>query len=216
MGNITYKVTLRFPERFIGGPYTEALNDYIDFTKKSGINRAKSEAGRRKCVEEYLKSVNQTFAWFEQLEKDSVKQFHFDAAGNIYLSGEANVIPCIVNANAVCRPASKICEIGHERSAVKATDFVTNRTKEDGNWARTVVVTSGAGAKLSNQRAMRRNDYIENFTATGTLTVNDQFVKPETLKKLLVLAGETVGMGSSRKMGHGRFIVDSFVEVKRT
>lgn len=82
----------------------------------------------------------------------------------------------------------------------------TGKTKPDGMWERFVTVKSGTGQMLSNQRGLRVNQYLADVTATGTL----QLVNPEQEKKarqFIAWAGAEVGVGASRKLGWGRFVV---------
>jgi len=95
------------------------------------------------------------------------------------------------------------------RSRFTATDFVTDKKGPDGIWSRFVTVTSGTGSKLSNQRALRENHYIDQPIATGALTYDDQFIKTDVLINALKWGGEFVGIGASRKMGKGRFRIES-------
>ena len=81
-------------------------------------------------------------------------------------------------------------------------------------YERYATVTSGTGAKLSNQRALRKSDYICDFEATGSVSINPDYVNPETLHKAIVWGGENVGIGASRKMGWGRFEVREFVKME--
>ena len=63
------------------------------------------------------------------------------------------------------------------------------------------------GKALSNQRGLRTNSYIKNFAASGTIDFDPELVKPDSVKELLEYAGREIGIGSSRKMGYGRFEV---------
>ena len=64
---------------------------------------------------------------------------------------------------------------------------------------------AGTGQKLSNQRALRADPYIEDAGATGVIGVDETAVRPEVLWKALAWAGVHVGIGAARKMGKGRF-----------
>jgi hypothetical protein len=87
------------------------------------------------------------------------------------------------------------------------TPWKTGKLKADGVWERFVNVTGGTGQKLSNQRGFRRSFYIENFTATGEISFNPSFVKPDILRSLIEFGGANVGVGACRKMGWGRFVL---------
>lgn len=97
---------------------------------------------------------------------------------------------------------------------MRVSDFATAKTQADGTWERFAVVSAGTGQKLSNQRALRSNPYIEDFGAEGSITLAPEYVRPETLRAALAWAGQAVGLGASRKMGWGRFTVEEFERVE--
>ena len=74
-------------------------------------------------------------------------------------------------------------------------------------WEHFVVVTAGTGAKLSNQRGLRRSPYIQNFDGELTVEFNDTLVRPERVRQFIEFTGRDVGVGASRKMRWGRFEV---------
>jgi hypothetical protein len=95
------------------------------------------------------------------------------------------------------------------------------RVSEASLWERFAVVSAGTGAKLSNQRGLRRSLFIgaeppddceptHPVKVTSTIDINPEMVRPEVLHKALAFAGESVGIGASRKMGWGRFKVERF------
>jgi hypothetical protein len=55
-------------------------------------------------------------------------------------------------------------------------------------------------------RSRQCNEYVENFTATGTVSIPSD-VKVEDLRRLLEYAVGEIGVGASRKMGFGRGVV---------
>jgi hypothetical protein len=79
--------------------------------------------------------------------------------------------------------------------------------KADGVFERFVTVTSGTGAKLSNQRALRSNEYIANFQSDMALSFSEDIVAPERVRKFWEFVGRDIGVGASRKLGWGRFEV---------
>lgn len=109
------------------------------------------------------------------------------------------------------------------RTMLRVSAWTTDARPDDAHvWERYAVVTAGTGAKLSNQRALRRNLFVganppdgeptKPVTATGTITLDPEMVKPDVLANALVWAGQWVGIGASRKMGWGRFTVVGFDE----
>lgn len=199
------KVTLQFGKPgYIEHPYTPAMHKLVELKKLSGVNRVRSEKKAREALESYLKRNGMTLADYEQLERDAAMQFHTNGTEEIIIPAE-KILSCLVNASDL---APSRMRINNLRCAVMSTNFHTGKSKADGVWERFAVVTGGSAMKrLSNQRGYRANEYIENFKATGDLTVKESMVKPEAVMELLRFAGSDVGIGASRKMGWGRFEV---------
>ena len=64
---ITIDLALDFQTPYVAHPYWPEMYEVIEITKKSGMNRAKSDANRRKALEEYLRANGMTLAGFEAL-----------------------------------------------------------------------------------------------------------------------------------------------------
>lgn len=205
---LTVSCTFHFPGQYIEHPYWPEMAEFINITKESGMNRAKSSANRRKALEEHLKSKGMTVADFDKLKELAERPFHF-ANGKIIIPAD-KILSFLVATCDEARAAQKPCPPEQVRSRFRATDFETTKEKSDGTWSRFATVTSGTGAKLSNQRGLRNNEYIENFDATGSLTFDPSFVKPDVLKNAISWGGQMVGIGASRKMGKGRFDLTHF------
>ena len=206
---------------YIAHPYWPERERLINIIKESGMSRARSTANRHKALEEYLKAQGMTIAQYENLEKLANRQFY--TAGDRIIVPELHVMSMLVHAVSEIRAAGRPVPPDQVRSRIRVGDWITNRTKPDGTWERFAVVTSGTGAKLSNQRALRSNQYIgvppggiedSDVKGTGVLTLNPDMVKPQTLADCLQWAGENIGIGASRKMGWGRFALVSFSERK--
>jgi hypothetical protein len=208
-----YNLELTFPGQYIGHPYWVEMFELIQITKLSGMNRAKSEANRRKALDGHLRAIGMTLDQYTKLEELSKRPFHVNADGQIIIPAD-NFLSFLVAATDEARSAQRACQKEQVRSRFTATDFVTNKTGPDGMWKRFSTVNAGAGAKLSNQRGLRENHYIENFTAAGQISFDEQFVKPDVLKNLIDFGGDFVGIGASRKMGKGRFKLTGFELVK--
>jgi hypothetical protein len=203
---ITLDLTLAFTTPYVGHPYWPEMYEVIEITKKSGINRAKSDANRRKALEEYLRANGLTLADFERLDQLSRRPFHTAHDGEIIIPAD-RILSFLVAANSEARAANRAAPPEQVRSRISATDFRTGKYQPDGVWKRFATVNLGTGAKASNQRGLRENAYIENFQATGALRFDEQTVDPKTLIRLIEWGGEFVGLGASRKMGKGRFRV---------
>lgn len=197
------------PSQYIADPYWPEQFRVIEITKQSGMNRAKSDANRRKSLEEYLRMKNMTLDDFEKLKVLAKRPFHTNEQGEIIIPAD-RVLSFLVATCDEARAAYKPCPPEQVRSRFVASDFVTSKTKPDGIWSRFSTVTAGTGNKLSNQRGLRENPFIENFSASGTVTFDEQFINSQTLENAIKWGGEFVGIGASRKMGKGRFKLSKF------
>lgn len=203
---LTIDVTLHFPERFIAHPYWPETDRVINIQKKSGVNRAKTEENRRKALEGYLKKIDMDMDDYERMLVLAARPFHINGEGKIILPAE-QMASFLANANDKAPAALRACKSENTRSMMRFSDFVTEKSQPDGVWERFAVVTSGGGAKLSNQRSLRANEYIEDFTATGEVLIDPNQIDHDTLRTLIEWGGTWVGIGASRPMGFGRFQV---------
>jgi hypothetical protein len=145
-----------------------------------------------------------TLDQYKTLEKEAKEPFWVDEKGFIYIPS-TSIHACLVNAN---DEAPSRIRIENIRRAIRTTNFTTTKKVPDGVWERFAVVKSGSGQTLSNQRGIRTSSYIKNFTATGEFEIDLEMVNPEAVKNLLDFAARNIGIGASRSMGWGRFIVD--------
>jgi hypothetical protein len=153
-----------------------------------------------------------TLADFNRLEVLARRPFHTNDDGAIVIPTE-RVLSFLVATCAMARAAMRPCDSEQVRARFECSPWVTDKTQPDGVWSRFVTVTSGTGGKLSNQRGLREDPFIENVTAAGTLACNPDFVNVKTLRNAVEWGGEMVGIGASRKMGWGRFVVEKFAEI---
>jgi hypothetical protein len=209
MSILTAACVWSFDKGYIADPYWPERSRLIDIQKESGLNRARSDANRRKALEEYLQRKGMTLADYEDLERRSNRPFYTNGSNEIVIPA-AQVLAFLVATCDEARSATRPCDPNQVRSRFAASDFLTGTTQADGIYERFATVTSGTGSKLSNQRGLRRSAYIEKFEAKGTLTFDSGFVEPETLRNALEWGGLFVGIGASRKMGWGRFNVTQF------
>lgn len=201
---LTYDYALKFKTPYIGNPYWVEMYQLIEITKTSGMNRSRASQNKRKALEEHLKATGMTLAQYEDLEHRAKRPFHTDDDGEIIIPAD-RVLSFLVATCAEARAAQRPCQPEQVRARFVVSDLATGRTTADGIWSRFATVTAGTGAKLSNQRGLREDAYIADFTATGTIGFDPQFVRPEVVENALRWAGDNVGIGASRKMGKGRF-----------
>jgi len=209
---LTYSIKCQFTSQYVAHPYWPEMYEIIEITKKSGMNRAKSDANRRKALEEYLRANGMVLADFERLEKASKRPFHTNGDGEIVIPSDS-FMSFLVASNATARAAFRACPPEQVWTRIRATALSTGKTEPDGIWRRFATVNLGTGAKASNQRGLRENAYIEDFVATGRLSFDEEHVDPASLQNLIKWGGEFVGIGASRKMGRGRFDLAEFALV---
>jgi hypothetical protein len=207
---LTYNLTLTFTSPYVAHPYWPEMYEVIEIQKKSGLNRAKSDANRRKSLEEYLRAHGMTLADYEKLLLLSARPFHTSKDDEIIIPAD-NFQAFLVQANDTARAAFKACPPDQVWARIQSSDLRTGKSAPDGIWKRFAKPTLGTGATASNQRGLRENAYIEGFTAHGAVSFDEQTVDAPTLKNLIDWAGQYVGIGASRKMGKGRFRLAEFI-----
>ncbi len=190
---------------YIANPYWPEMYRLIEIQKISGMNRCRSDKKKREALEAHLRELSMELADYDALVVAAKRPFHTNGDGSIIISGES-FASCLANAN---QEAPSKLRIANLRGALRFEDLGTGKSAPDGKWERFVVVKSGTGKTLSNQRGFRSNEYVENFTASGTIEHDETQVRPQDILKLLEYAGRNIGIGASRKMGWGRFTVDS-------
>ena len=197
---------------FIAEPYWPEMYEYINITKESGMNRARSAANRRKALEEHLRAIGMTYDEFETLKARAHRPFSV-WRGEIIIA-RRNIAAFLYSVCDEARAAQRPCPPDQVRSRIALTPWRTGKTEADGKYVRFATVTGGTGAVLSNQRSLRSSQYIADFTARGQIAFDDQFVKPDVLRNAIEWGGEFVGIGAARKMGFGRFELKRFERVE--
>ena len=187
----------------------------INIQKTSGLNRARSASGRRKALEEFLQGIGKTLEWYEDLERQAAEPFYrTNGAGSEIIIPDLHVYAFLVQTCDTARSATRPCDPDQVRSRFVVTPWTTGKTKADDVFERFASVTSGTGQKLSNQRGFRSSQYIKDFTAEGSISFEPDFVDAKTLRAAIEYGGNFVGIGASRKMGFGRFKLESFEQEK--
>jgi len=189
------------------------------------MSRARSTANRNKALEQHLITLGMTLTDYEELERLANRSFYTDAEDRVMIPKHV-VDGMLTAACDTIRSAGKPCPSDMVRVVLRASPWHSDRSPDDALiWERYVVVSAGTGAKLSNQRALRRNSYLgaeppgevpatPAMTCTGTLDLDPEMVKPAVVEQMLRWAGQNTGIGASRKMGWGRFEVLEFSALK--
>jgi len=195
---------------YIAHPFWPEREQVVNILKTSGYNRVRSEDKREQSLRRWLEKNGLRWEDWEVLKKKAERQWYRangDESGAIIIPRH-QLSGALVQA---CRTAPAGARFNEDqfRSLVQLSDFTTEKTTADTVFRRFVMPKTGKGAPLSNQRALRENEVIENFPAVGTLTFIDDDVKQKAVLDLLRYAGKYVGVGASRKMGYGRFTIEN-------
>lgn len=191
-------------DRYIASPYWPEREQLIQIGKESGVSLARTPQTRRKALDTYLASVSMTRAEYEDLERAASRPFYTSGDGLIIVP-PLQVMGMIVAACDRIGARDRPCPMELARTLITVTPWTTGKTAPDGVWERYAVVTGSTGTKLSNQRALRRDPYIQDTAATGTISFDEAVIQEKILFRALSWAGNYVGIGASRKMGWGRF-----------
>ena len=204
------QITLYFPERYIADPYHPEREELINIQKNSGMNRARSEQKREDALKEYLRRNGYTLEQYAELERLARRQFYTAPDGTIIISSH-QFYGCLIESARNIAASQRPCDPNNLRHVLRVSDFRTEKTQADGTFKRLVMPKSGTGQPLSNQRALRMNDYIEAFESHGTLAFFPEDIRnADELPDFLTYAGQRIGVGASRKMGMGRFLVKTY------
>ena len=141
---------------------------------------------------------------YEDLERLASRPFYTSDEGVIIVPA-LHVVSMIVATCDSVSSRARPCPPEPVRTLIKPTDWQTAKPPRTGFWERYSTVSSGTGQKLSNQRALRADPYIEDADATGVIGIDESDIRAEVLWKALAWAGVHVGIGAARKMGKGRF-----------
>jgi hypothetical protein len=202
---------------YIAHPYWPEREKLINIIKESGVSRARTTESRARALDGYLRSKGMTREDYDRLEKLADRPFYTDD-NDLIVVPALHVTSMIVNAVRQASASVRPFKAEQARSLMRATSWNTDRDAPDGTWERFVVLTGGTGMKLSNQRALRVNEYIgsppdaeaqEPVLAAGRLFLAPG-VNPAKMYDLLSYAGSEIGIGAARKMGWGRFMVTEF------
>jgi hypothetical protein len=202
---VEWKIAVHL-DKYIAAPYWPEREKLINITKESGMSRARTAESRRKALDGYLAEHGMTRDGYEELERQASRPFYTGSDGLIIVP-ELHVMSMIVATCDMIGSRARPCAPELARTLIRVSPWATGKAQADGTWERFAVVSAGTGQKLSNQRALRADAYIADADATGTIETDDAAIRPDVLWKALAWAGTSVGIGASRKMGWGRFIL---------
>ena len=211
-----YNVELYFEKGYIADPYWPELEELINIQKSSGMNRARSQEKRDEALKAYLLRIGMTMNDYRELEGLAQRPWYRenlsdDDSAEIIMTSH-QLYGCLIAAAKGCSTTIRPCEPQNLRHVLNLSDFHTGKYHSDGVYKRLVQPKTGTGQPLSNQRMLRMNPYICEFSAKGKLSFFSEDLKEEGiyLQDFLNYAGQRTGVGASRKMGWGRYEVKSF------
>ena len=200
--------TLSFVQGYIADPYYPEREELINIQKASGMNRSRSDAKREQALKEYLRRLDMTAEQYLDLEKLAQRPWYWNSAGEIVIPAH-QMYGCLIEGAKTLSPSQRPCDPNNLRHILRVSDFATGKKQQDGVYQRLVMPKSGTGQPVSNQRALRKNPYIADFTATGRVTFFlSDIPDAQRLMDFVAYVGQRVGVGASRKMGYGRFTVE--------
>jgi hypothetical protein len=208
-----YDLTLYFAQKYIADPYLPELEELINVQKASGMNRSRSDTKRQQALSDYLKKIGWDQGRYQALEEAAHQPWYYqDGIGSPIIIPSHQFYGCLIESCKNVSSSLRPCDANNLRFVLQISDLLTERSKEDGLYKRLVMPKSGSGQPLSNQRALRSNPYIAEFTASGTIRFDtDQLAhQGDTVEDFLTWAGQYTGVGASRKMGCGRFQVQAY------
>lgn len=200
-------IKVRFEKGYIADPYWPEREELINIQKASGVNRLRGEDRRAKALSDYLAAKHMTMDDYRRLEELAESPFYTQEATEEIIVPRHQVHGCFAQGGSQCSSSLRIARAEQIRTILESSDWLTGKSQQDGVWRRFVVVKSGSGKSLTNQRALRANPFIAGFDATGILTFAGDAAQLPRLRDFLVWAGREVGVGASRGMGWGRFTV---------
>src|SRR5262245_15097 len=213
-----YPIELTFTRGYIAHPYWPELEKLINIQKESGTRRARSEEKRVKALRDYLTAHDMSTDDYERLQARAERQFYTfaDVGDDNMMSGRPGdeiTIPahqlygCLAQAADLASSAIRIARKEQIRTVVQISNVSTGKARSDGVWERFVQVKSGTGQTLSNQRALRSNQYLGPFVGNGFLQFSEDIVPYRKMVDFVEFAGREIGVGASRKLGWGRFTI---------
>jgi len=196
-------VTLQM-RSYIAHPFWDARNKVIEIEKKSGVNRQKSEEKRTAALRAQCDKMGCTLDDYERLKVEASEQWYRRPDRTIYIPRHQIAGAIVQTIGESPKALRGAFTKDNFRALVELSDFDTTLTEASGTFTRFVKLVD------SNQRSLQSNEYIgvylekgEPFEAVGTIVCEDDKLM-KTVKSLLTVAVERVGVGAARKMGFGR------------
>jgi len=198
-------IALTFDESgYIGKPFWPETNTIINISKD--VHPKLGDAKKQAALQAACEKRSLTLAEYDAIVERSKNPFY-----TVDGRGSEIVIPQRIYQsflNGTCQQVPKVIPKIEE----KGLTFIG--VKVDGGFLRTGKTETDAKLfgrfvknEESNQRMWTEDKYIVGFSATGILSVDEEIIKVDDLKKLTEYGGWKFGIGTARPQGYGRFRV---------
>ena len=188
-------------DSYLAHPYWPERERVITIQKVSGMNRQKSDDKRQAALMTQCDREGISLVEYRELEKLAARPWYRvdndDPTTEIVIPRH-QVAGCLVetvgkSTKNLRGPFTK----DSFRHQVQLTDLSTGKMQCDGLFDRYVRL------ETSNMRSRQVNEVINDFVASGTLTIAPH-LKVSDLRRLFAHAFAETGVGAARKMGYGR------------
>jgi len=205
----TIEVTLTM-EKYVAHPYWPEREFVIRMQKDSGMNRQKSEEKRQAALKAQVEKSGFTLDDYRAAEAKARREWYRAGDkddGNIIIPRHQLAGALVETVGRVPKALRGKFDKDSFRHFVQIGDFTTGKKQADGVYSRYVKL------ETSNMRSHQTNEYLEDFAATGEVSIPDD-VKSEDVQRLFAHAIGTIGVGACRKMGFGRGEILAWEEVE--
>jgi hypothetical protein len=197
------KVELKF-KSYIAHPMTRERSQVISIQKVSGVNRVRSEENRKQTLAAELEKRGMSEADYAVLQQKANAQFFTTGDGEVYIPGR-NFQSFLCHIAHVAPKAVRVINYQVVRTAVQCSDLLTGKTEADAK-------LFGRYVRLeeSNERSWQENQFIEDFVASGTISLDETMVAPKDLRSMIEYGAKYLGIGAARSQAFGRFTIQKW------
>jgi hypothetical protein len=200
------QVGFKFVSGYIANPFWPARDTLINIGKD--VHPKLQGAKRQAAIQAALEKRGLNSEDWDRLQKEVERAFYtklMDGTGEIIIP--IRVVQSFINHTSMTAPKAipRMENKGLTFIAVRGDYLNTGKTPVDAKLFERFVKN-----EESNQRQLQVSKYIDDFIATGILTVDEDLMKADSLRKLFEWGGKMIGIGSSRPQGYGRFVVSGW------
>lgn len=197
------------PLGYIANPYWPEVEWCLKIEQKAGVHPRHKDDKKRKLIEHYCNQNGISLADFDAARvKIATQRWYFDKNGDIYIPRH-HISGMLVQTIQGHRLKSSV-NVDQLRSFLQVYDaeVLPKKQKLDFMFSRYIKNPE------SNMRRLQEDEVISDFVAVGTLNFNPDIFNIRDVEDLFSYGGRWVGIGSSRKMGYGRYSVKEMKEME--